>query len=74
MTITAHMAELAAVRATIEAHPMCAELRDEPPYFLVIYPAGDFPTYGVRTDRSAAGLHRVLPVLERHWLGSYPAA
>ena len=59
----------------IKNHPMCAGFSEDRYYFLVEYPAGDFPVHGTRASKSkgkAAALQRLLPIMERHWRESFP--
>ena len=70
---------MAAVESKLEelkAHPMCGRFEDDGAYFLVIYPAGDFAVHGCRAEYRHAGksiaLERLLGVMERHWMESYP--
>lgn len=62
-------------RTEVENHPMCARLTEDAGYFYVNYPAGDFPVDGLRTTKKPnmkSALDRLIPVMERHWMGSYP--
>ena len=65
-------AALEATRASVAAHPMCLRLLDERPYFVIVYPQGDFPVDGLRVGRTAAGLRAALEKMEKHWAESYP--
>lgn len=71
---TARVAELL---EAIRNHPMCGELQDMGGCFRVIYPVGDFPVDGLqsvvrRGEGRAVALEKLLPVMERHWLESFP--
>lgn len=59
----------------VKAHPMCLRLEDDGAAFLVVYPCGDFAVQGCRSnyrDGKEAALLRLLQVMERHWVESYP--
>ena len=64
--------------AKVEGHPMCGSLENVDGAFVVMYPAGDFPTDGVRASWAAMGkaraLSRLFVRMETDWLASYPAA
>ena len=65
--------------AEIKTHPMCGEFQDLETCFRVIYPAGDFPVGGLqsvvkRGEGRAIALEKLLPIMERHWVESYPGA
>ncbi len=60
----------------VKVHPMCGKFKDDGAYFLVIYPNGDFCVHGCRAEYRQAGkavaLQRLLSVMERHWIESFP--
>jgi hypothetical protein len=60
--------------AKVTSHPMCLRVRHEGGKTIIVYPAGDFPVDGVRVDKCTRGFEQALAVMERHWLGSFPAA
>lgn len=66
-----------AIRQQILDHPMCGRLIEGSDMYRVIYPAGDFPVDGLqsvvrRGEGKAIALSKLLPVMDRHWLQSYP--
>lgn len=72
---TENIACVADLLTTVKRHPMCARFTEEAGRYLVIYPAGDFPVHGVQASQGggkAIALTRLLAVMERHWIGSYP--
>lgn len=59
----------------VRDHPMCLRLEDDGAAFFVIYPCGDFAVQGCRStyrDGKENALLRLLQVMERHWMESYP--
>lgn len=61
--------------AKVREHPMCLRLEDSPQSATVFFPAGDFPTHGIRASYGAGkavGLQRMLDAMERIWLESFP--
>jgi hypothetical protein len=60
--------------AKVTAHPMCLRIEHGPKRSVIVYPAGDFPVDGIRVERSKRGFEQAAEVMERHWLGSFPAA
>lgn len=77
--ISDRTARVERVIAEIKAHPMCGEFQDLTTCFRVIYPVGDFPVHGLqsvvkRGEGRAVALEKLLPVMERHWVESYPGS
>lgn len=75
--IAERIARVAELLEAVRNHPMCGELQDTGDCFRVIYPAGDFPVDGLqsvvrRGEGRAVALEKLLRVMERHWLESFP--
>lgn len=73
--ISDRVAAVAAARLLVEEHPMCARIEEDKGYFYIIYPHGGFPVHGLRASKKPNlldALERVVPVMERHWLESFP--
>lgn len=67
---------VAKLRAEVKDHPMCLWLAEDPRYFQVIFPDGDFPVDGLRASKSdgkTSALKKLLTEMERIWLASYPS-
>lgn len=68
-------AAVAQLVAAVKRHPLCLRFSDVSGKYLVIYPAGEFPVDGVQASQGggkAVALARMLEVMERHWVESYP--
>lgn len=74
MTPRERAINVSALIAKIKAHPMCLRFEQESGIFRVIYPEG-FQLDGAQARYStnkSESLERLLSVIERHWLESYP--
>jgi hypothetical protein len=63
----------------VKDHPMCRKFTKDRDAYIVIFPEGDFTVNGVcGTAYREKGvtkidvLNRILTVMEREWVGSYP--
>jgi hypothetical protein len=72
MSVRQNVVALKAAVAAPESHPLCARIERQGRRAIVVYPAGDFPVDGVRTDWTARGLAAALIVMDRHWRESAP--
>lgn len=62
-------------RQEVLNHCMCARFSETETHFLVLFPAGDFTTDGVRASKGMgqrAALQKMLQIMERTWLESFP--
>ena len=71
MTIQTNISAYNQALSAVSQHCMAASVERASGKVIVLYPMGFYPD-GVRTDDSAEGLRRVLPVMERHWMESFP--
>lgn len=63
----------------VKAHPMCLSFEDTGSSYRVIYPSGDeFWVDGLHATYlklgKLAALERLLEVMEKHWLESFPGS
>lgn len=72
MTIHANIEAKEAAWEELASHPMAGQITVEGDTVLIIYPAGDFPTDGLRTNNTAAGMRSALRRMETDWQESYP--
>lgn len=74
MTVLQNIEEYATARREVEAHCMCARIEEAAGKLVIWYPAGDFPTAGLRIDRNAVMLRKAVGIMERVWIESFPGA
>lgn len=56
----------------VTGHCMASSVERGSGKVVVWYPEGYYPN-GIRVDDSAKGLSQALPIMERHWLESFPS-
>ena len=77
-TIQENMRAMQKAYDAVKEHCMCARIKDDGAYYVVIYPEGDWPDNvgGVQAGYLITGktqaLQRILDRMERDWLGSFP--
>lgn len=70
MSIQENMVLVAAAKAEINNHCMCARFTEDSNTYTVLYPAGFFPN-GARASKGmgqAKALQRLIEVMERHYV------
>lgn len=76
MNVQRRIERIRFLESQIRSHPMCRHFIVEPMHFSVLYPAG-FQFDGARSEKAgnkAEALERLLKIMERHWLESFPNA
>lgn len=72
MNIQANIEAKEAAWKELISHPMAGQITVEGDTILITYPAGDFPTDGLRVFNTAAGMQSALRRMEKDWKESYP--
>lgn len=56
----------------VHAHCMAAHVEHASGKAIIYYPEGYWPN-GIRVDDTAKGLASAIPLMEKHWLASFPS-
>lgn len=78
MSVQANIIAMQQSYDAVKAHCMCARIKDDGAYYIVIYPEGDWPDNvggvqaGYLITGKKAALDRILDRMERDWKGSFP--